>query len=127
VDLSNGNALKNGVNTVSMYFINDYRTDGYGFHSFTDQVDQKQYVYTKFEPAFCHYVMPTFDQPDLKATWRLSTLAPKDWTIVSNEFVQDSSDVVHKQALGTLNEAAKVFGAEEIVSAMEQPTVTMFK
>jgi len=57
----------------------------------------------------------------------LSTLAPKDWTIVSNEFNQESSDIIQKQALGTLNEAAKVFGATEIVSSMESPTVTMFK
>jgi len=28
VDLSNGNALKIGNNSVSMYFINDYRSDG---------------------------------------------------------------------------------------------------
>lgn len=109
-----------------MYFINDYRTDGQGFHSFTDQVDQKQYVYTKFEPAFCHYVLPTFDQPDLKATWRLSTLAPKDWAVVSNEFVQESTDVVQKQSIQTLSEVAKTFGADEIVSTMEAPTVTLF-
>ena len=41
VDLSQGNALKSGINSVSMYFINEYRTDGYGFHSFVDQVDSK--------------------------------------------------------------------------------------
>lgn len=78
-----------------MFFINEYRTDGFGFHSFVDQVDQKQYVYTKFEPAYCHYVLPTFDQPDLKATWRLSALSPKDWTVVSNELVQNNSDEEH--------------------------------
>ena len=41
IDLSQGNALRNGINTVSMNFINEYRTDGFGFHSFVDQVDQK--------------------------------------------------------------------------------------
>ena len=28
--------LKLGANTVKMNFINEYRNDGYGFHSFTD-------------------------------------------------------------------------------------------
>jgi aminopeptidase N len=61
IDLSKGNALKNGTNTVVVNFFNEYRNDGFGFHSFHDQVDQQQYIYTKFEPAFCHYVFPNFD------------------------------------------------------------------
>jgi len=91
INLSQGNALKAGKNTVMMHFFNEYRNDGFGFHSFLDQVDQQQYIYTKFEPAFCHYVFPNFDQPDLKARWQLSTLAPRDWNVVSNELAVDSN------------------------------------
>jgi len=63
----------------------------------------------------------------LKATWSLSTLAPKDWEVVSNEFVQDTPDMVQKKHFQTLSEVAKAFGADEIVSSMETPTVTLFK
>ena len=58
------------VNTVKIFFLNKYRKDGVGLHSFTDKVDAEQYIYTQFEADFCHYVFPCFDQPDLKATWR---------------------------------------------------------
>jgi len=44
-----------------MDILNKYRNDGYGMHSFIDQVDKSQYIYTKFEPSFSHYVYPNFD------------------------------------------------------------------
>lgn len=39
INLSLGNAIKLGENTVLMHFFNEYRNDGFGFHSFVDQVD----------------------------------------------------------------------------------------
>ena len=53
--------------------------------SFID-VDGKQYLYTQFEPYYANRVFPLFDQPDLKATMRLSVLSPSDWKkVLSNE------------------------------------------
>jgi hypothetical protein len=77
--------LRPGMNKISVELINNYRNDGYGVHSFTDKVDMQQYLYTQFEPNYCHYVFPSFDQPDIKAKWSLSTMAPNDWSIISNE------------------------------------------
>jgi aminopeptidase N len=77
--------LKVGQNKVTVELINNYRNDGYGLHSFTDKVDMHQYLYTQFEPNYAHYVFPTFDQPDIRAKLSLSTLASKDWSIISNE------------------------------------------
>jgi len=71
---------------VTIQILNNYRNDGYGLHSFVDQVDMQQYLYTQFEPFYCHYVFPSFDQPDIKAKWILSTMAPADWSIISNEY-----------------------------------------
>ncbi len=42
------------------------------------------FMYTLFVPARASLAMPCFDQPDLKARWRLSLEIPKDWTAVSN-------------------------------------------
>jgi aminopeptidase N len=42
------------------------------------------YMYTLFVPARASLAMPCFDQPDLKARWRLSLEIPPDWTAVSN-------------------------------------------
>ena len=30
-------------------------------------------------------MFPSFDQPDLKATWTLSAMTDGDWTVISNE------------------------------------------
>ncbi len=42
------------------------------------------YLYTLFVPARASLAMPCFDQPDLKARWRLSLEVPPDWVAVSN-------------------------------------------
>jgi aminopeptidase N len=74
-----------GPNTVSLFILNKYRNDGVGLHTFIDQQDKLQYLYTQFETDYCHYVFPCFDQPDLKAVWQLSTLTEEDWCVISNE------------------------------------------
>jgi aminopeptidase N len=42
------------------------------------------FLYSLFVPARASLAMPVFDQPDLKARWRLSLDVPKDWAAVSN-------------------------------------------
>ena len=49
------------TNRAKIYFLNKYRKDGVGLHSFIDKVDGEQYIYTQFEADFCHYVFPCFD------------------------------------------------------------------
>lgn len=83
--LLDSNLLQVKENTVLITFLNGYRNDGDGLHSFVDQTDGQQYLYTHLEPDYCHYVMPIFDQPDLRATWTLTTMHPQDWNVVSNE------------------------------------------
>ena len=57
---------------------------GEGLHRFVDPVDQKVYLYSQFETADAHRMYACFDQPDLKATFQLTALAPEDWQVVSN-------------------------------------------
>ena len=61
--------LKKGPNEISMQILTKYTNTGEGLHSFTDETDGLQYLYTQFEVNFCHQVFPCFDQPDIKATW----------------------------------------------------------
>jgi aminopeptidase N len=42
------------------------------------------FLYTLFVPARASLAMPCFDQPDLKAKWRLQLTLPPDWNAVSN-------------------------------------------
>ncbi len=61
-----------------------YRRDGTGLHRFADPVDGGVYLHTQFEPFDAHKVFACFDQPDLKAPFSLTVMAPEDWVCVSN-------------------------------------------
>ncbi|WKX74001.1 aminopeptidase N [Streptomyces sp. XD-27] len=61
-----------------------YTTTGEGLHRFTDPVDGHTYLYSQFEVADARRVFACFDQPDLKARFRFTVAAPRDWTVISN-------------------------------------------
>src|SRR3954452_4143816 len=61
-----------------------YSRTGEGLHRFVDPVDGEAYLYTQFETNDAHRMYACFDQPDLKAIFRLRVLAPQHWTVVSN-------------------------------------------
>ncbi|RVX43607.1 membrane alanyl aminopeptidase [Nonomuraea polychroma] len=61
-----------------------YMRTGEGLHRFVDPVDQRVYLHSQFETADAHRMYACFDQPDLKATFRLTVLAPADWEVISN-------------------------------------------
>ncbi|WP_219465210.1 aminopeptidase N [Nonomuraea rhizosphaerae] len=61
-----------------------YMRTGEGLHRFVDPVDQNVYLHSQFETADAHRMYACFDQPDLKATFQITVLAPADWEVVSN-------------------------------------------
>jgi aminopeptidase N len=61
-----------------------YSRSGEGLHRFTDPVDGNVYMYSDLETFDAHRVYACFDQPDLKATYELTVLAPEGWLVVSN-------------------------------------------
>jgi len=93
-----------------MFFLNKYRKDGVGLHSFIDKVDGGQYLYTQFEADFCHYVFPCFDQPDLRATWTFACQTEPDWAVISNEAEVDEPEPETRAALDeTCSKAVQLF------------------
>jgi aminopeptidase N len=64
-----------------------YMRTGEGLHRFVDPVDGAVYLYSQFETFEAHRVYACFDQPDLKAAFRLTVQAPRDWVVVSNAVV----------------------------------------
>ncbi|MBW3603964.1 MAG: aminopeptidase N [Actinobacteria bacterium] len=62
-----------------------FQRTGTGLHRFVDPADDAVYLHTQFEPFDAHTTYACFDQPDLKARFRLTVHAPSDWTVVSNE------------------------------------------
>jgi aminopeptidase N len=69
--------------SVTVAYRNRYDDTGDGFHRFVDPEDGEAYVYTNFEPFAAHRLFPCFDQPDLKATYRLTVTAPEAWEVIS--------------------------------------------
>jgi aminopeptidase N len=77
-------------NTVRLVYENPYDHSGEGFHQFFDPEDGAEYLYTQFEPYSAHRLLPCFDQPDIKATYELSVLAPSEWEVISAGRMMDA-------------------------------------
>ncbi|WP_322748370.1 MULTISPECIES: aminopeptidase N [unclassified Frankia] len=69
-----------------------YSKTGEGLHRFVDPVDSAVYLYTQFETYDAHRMYACFDQPDLKAVFHLSVVAPAGWTCISNGRRLESTD-----------------------------------
>ena len=87
-------SLDDGAHTLIVTSHDAYNRTGEGLHKFTDPVDGKDYLYTQFEPAMAMKVFAGFDQPDFKATYKVSVTAPERYTVILNEAVtrEDNGD-----------------------------------
>lgn len=90
--------LRAGENTISIDFISQVAPAGKAFTRFEDRDDNTEYIYTLFVPMDASMAFPCFDQPDLKARFRLLISAPKSWTIFSNTAIQsfESEGAAHQ-------------------------------
>jgi aminopeptidase N len=61
-----------------------YENIGAGLSQFRDPVDDRIYLHSQSETFDAHRIYPCFDQPDLKASFDISVVAPEDWVVVSN-------------------------------------------
>lgn len=69
-------SLRAGGNVLDISFSQSYSKDGEGLYRYVDPEDQRVYLCTDFEPYAASRLFPHFDQPDLKARFRLEVLAP---------------------------------------------------
>ncbi|WP_406508607.1 aminopeptidase N [Streptomyces sp. NBC_00212] len=76
--------LEAGPNELRVVADCAYTNTGEGLHRFVDPVDQQAYLYTQFEVPDARRVFASFEQPDLKATFRFTVKAPTGWTVISN-------------------------------------------
>jgi aminopeptidase N len=72
------------TNTLVVVADCEYSHTGEGLHRFVDPTDDAVYLYSQFETADAKRMFACFDQPDLKATYDLTVIAPADWHVVSN-------------------------------------------
>ncbi|MCH0541185.1 aminopeptidase N [Streptomyces sp. MUM 203J] len=76
--------LRQGANELRVVADCAYTNSGEGLHRFVDPVDDQAYLYTQFEVPDARRVFASFEQPDLKATFRFTVQAPPGWTVISN-------------------------------------------
>ena len=63
---------------------NPYMHTGEGLHRFVDPADGEVYLYSQFEVPDSRRMFAVFEQPDLKATFQFTVMAPAHWKVVSN-------------------------------------------
>ncbi|NGN70143.1 aminopeptidase N, partial [Streptomyces sp. A7024] len=66
-----------------------YSRTGEGMHRFTDPADGETYLYTQLFLDDVQRVFAAFDQPDLKAEFAVSVIAPAGWTVLGNGVATD--------------------------------------
>jgi aminopeptidase N len=71
----------------------NYSNSGEGLHRFQDPADGEVYLYSQHEVADARRTFPCFDQPNLKATFAISALAPSHWEVISNNPVASKNEV----------------------------------
>lgn len=81
-----------GSNELKVVADCSYTNTGEGLHRFVDPVDQQAYLYTQFEVPDSRRVFASFEQPDLKATFRFTVKAPSGWTVISNSPTPEPKD-----------------------------------
>ncbi len=78
------------ANTLVVEALMAYSHDGEGLHRAVDPEDKQAYVYAMtFLPA-APRIFACFDQPDLKAVYRVSVTAPTDWIVLGNGRAQQT-------------------------------------
>ncbi|MEV0240873.1 aminopeptidase N [Streptomyces sp. NPDC050674] len=86
--------LLHGRNILRVVADCAYTNTGEGLHRFVDPVDDQAYLYTQFEVPDARRVFASFEQPDLKATFRFTVKAPEGWTVISNSPTPEPQDNV---------------------------------
>ena len=76
--------LRPGKNRLTLSFESPIATSGSAVTRYLDREDRAEYVYTLFVPSDASSAFPCFDQPDLKARFKLELLLPRAWTAVGN-------------------------------------------
>ena len=90
--------LVTGSTELVIKYAHDYSSAGSGLYRFTDPQDKRDYLYTDFEPYDANRLFPSFDQPDLKASYTLDVIAPLSWQVVTSvreNSIENESDVNH--------------------------------
>jgi aminopeptidase N len=86
-----GAYLVKGENVVRLEFESPISTSGSAVTRYLDREDKSEYIYTLFVPSDASTAFPCFDQPDLKARFKLEIKTPNTWKVVTNTGVDEQN------------------------------------
>jgi aminopeptidase N len=86
-----GAYLIKGENVIRLKFESPISTSGSAVTRYMDREDKSEYIYTLFVPSDASTAFPCFDQPDLKARFKLEIKTPDTWKVVTNTDVDDAN------------------------------------
>lgn len=92
--------LAEGSHQLTLVGLARYSHTGEGLHRFVDPSDGRVYLYTQFETADARRMYACFDQPDQKATFELTVIAPSDWKVYSNSPTPEPTPDEHDPSFG---------------------------
>ena len=75
--------LQPGSNTIEIEYRHAFGNDGTGLHRFVDPEDGLTYMHSYLWPYYANRILPSFDQPNLKANFSLRVIAPESWSVFS--------------------------------------------
>ncbi|MCO8277208.1 aminopeptidase N [Actinoplanes sp. TRM 88003] len=73
-----------GANELAVEAVMRYSNTGEGLHKYVDPADGSIYIYQHMFINNAGRILPAFDQPDLKASFRISVTAPASWRVAAN-------------------------------------------
>lgn len=94
--------LVRGHNSVQARCRSAVAATGTPLSVYRDSADGREYYYTLVVPADAHRLYPCFDQPDLRARFRIELDLPSEWTAVSNTPRVETRTEGSPAATGTL-------------------------
>jgi aminopeptidase N len=85
--------LERGPQHLSIKFSHPYSLTGSGLYRSIDPEDGFAYIYSDLEPYDANRIFPSFDQPDLKATYDMQVEVPADWQVIT---ARRESEIIEK-------------------------------
>lgn len=76
--------LADGYNYIKLEFTSPILNSGAAFRRYIGRPDGSEYIDSHFVASNASTAFPVFEQPDLKAIFKLDISCPKDWNVVSN-------------------------------------------
>lgn len=89
--------LKKGYNKITIGFSHEYSKDGAGLYKFVDKEDNRIYLYSDLEPYDANKIFPCFDQPNLKAHYKMQVKTPRKWVV--STYAMETSVEKNKKSL----------------------------